>query len=362
MAAGYLISALLSAILSRRMLWQYHGVRRIFQQYRGKALEYARQKELFADLLPNLWRQGAISAADFLNSRALVLLVSGSLGLEVSSGFGLLQQVTGLVTTSANALFNAYLPLFGECRLRGDVPRSRRLFFRAVGVQWGILLCGGAGVLLFGNPVLSLLGASGRLPATGITFAYLSLIHILWGNPLYNWEAIRQDGYGWWVRRVRAASKLYDVTRIDHFRGFESYYAIPFGEETAEHGEWLKGPGYALFETIERELGEVSIIAEDLGLSLIHIFPIVPGIMPMMSKSQVQRMIFTCGVSLPSRIIRILHKYENDPQSLEQAGIEYACEQVTDLIKNDVDGIHIYTMNKPQVAAACKSRIDFLLK
>lgn len=90
--------------------------------------------------------------------------------------------------------------------------------------------------------------------------------------------------------------------------------------------------------------------------------PIVPGIMPMMSKSQVQRMIFTCGVSLPSRIIRILHKYENDSQSLEQAGIEYACEQVTDLIKNDVDGIHIYTMNKPQVAAACKSRIDFLLK
>ena len=187
MAAGYLISALLSAILSRRMLWKYHGVKGIFQQYRGKALEYARQKELFADLLPNLWRQGAISAADFLNSRALILLVSGSLGLEVSSGFGLLQQVTGLVTTSANALFNAYLPLFGECRLRGDVPRSRKLFFRAVGVQWGILLCGGAGVLLFGNPVLSLLGASGRLPATGITFAYLlasSLLnnHLLCGS------------------------------------------------------------------------------------------------------------------------------------------------------------------------------------
>ncbi len=87
----------------------------------------------------------------------------------------------------------------------------------------------------------------------------------LWGNPLYNWEAIRRDGYGWWVRRVRAASKLYDVTRIDHFRGFESYYAIPFGDETAEHGEWFQGPGYALFETIKQELGEISIIAEDLG-------------------------------------------------------------------------------------------------
>lgn len=90
--------------------------------------------------------------------------------------------------------------------------------------------------------------------------------------------------------------------------------------------------------------------------------PVVPGIMPMMSKSQVQRMIFTCGVSLPSRIIRILHKYENDPESLEQAGIEYACEQVADLLRQDVDGIHIYTMNKPQVAAACKGKIDFLLK
>lgn len=173
MAAGYLTSALLSGMLSRGMLRKYDGVREIFQKYRGAAFGHARQRELFADLLPNLWRQGAISAADFLNSRALILLVSGSLGLEASSAFGLLQQVTGLVTTAANALFNAYLPLFGECRLRGDVSRSRRLFLRAVGVQWGILLCGGAGVLLFGNPALSLLGASGRLPATGITFAYL---------------------------------------------------------------------------------------------------------------------------------------------------------------------------------------------
>lgn len=87
----------------------------------------------------------------------------------------------------------------------------------------------------------------------------------LWGNPLYDWQAMKEDGYSWWVRRVRAASELYDVTRIDHFRGFESYYAVPFGEQTAEHGEWQKGPGYELFETIQRALGPVDIIAEDLG-------------------------------------------------------------------------------------------------
>ncbi|MGN0643278.1 MAG: 4-alpha-glucanotransferase [Huintestinicola sp.] len=87
----------------------------------------------------------------------------------------------------------------------------------------------------------------------------------LWGNPLYDWDEMKKDGYRWWVSRVRYASKLFDITRIDHFRGFESYYAIPSEDKTAENGEWLKGPSMGLFNAIKAELGEVSLVAEDLG-------------------------------------------------------------------------------------------------
>lgn len=78
--------------------------------------------------------------------------------------------------------------------------------------------------------------------------------------------------------------------------------------------------------------------------------PVSVGIMPVLSKQQIQKMIFMCGASLPSKIIRILNKYENDPDSLRDAGIEYAAEQIDDLLQNDVDGIHIYTMNQPEIA------------
>ncbi|MBQ7990441.1 MAG: 4-alpha-glucanotransferase [Oscillospiraceae bacterium] len=87
----------------------------------------------------------------------------------------------------------------------------------------------------------------------------------LWGNPLYDWDKMTADGYKWWVERVRAASKLFDLTRIDHFRGFESFYAIPAENDTAEEGEWLPGPGKALFDRIKAELGGVELVAEDLG-------------------------------------------------------------------------------------------------
>lgn len=90
--------------------------------------------------------------------------------------------------------------------------------------------------------------------------------------------------------------------------------------------------------------------------------PISAGIMPILGKSQIEKMIFTCGVSMPSRIVRILHQYENDPQGLEQAGIEYACEQIEDLYHHGIRNIHIYSMNKPQIARACKERFDQLAK
>ena len=87
----------------------------------------------------------------------------------------------------------------------------------------------------------------------------------LWGNPLYDWDAMAQNGYAWWVRRIRHMCSIYDVVRIDHFRGFAGYYAIPYGNKTAEGGRWRTGPGYALFAAIKKKLGEPRIIAEDLG-------------------------------------------------------------------------------------------------
>lgn len=87
----------------------------------------------------------------------------------------------------------------------------------------------------------------------------------LWGNPLYNWDYMKAENYHWWVERLTSAQALYDIVRIDHFRGFESYYSIPFEDENAKNGVWRKGPGIGLFEEIRRQMGEVEVIAEDLG-------------------------------------------------------------------------------------------------
>ena len=87
----------------------------------------------------------------------------------------------------------------------------------------------------------------------------------LWGNPLYRWEVHESEGYSWWVSRIKAAKRLCDTLRIDHFRGFDAYYAIPYGAPDAKEGKWEKGPGIKLFDALSRSLGELDIIVEDLG-------------------------------------------------------------------------------------------------
>lgn len=87
----------------------------------------------------------------------------------------------------------------------------------------------------------------------------------LWGNPLYRWDVMADDDYSWWVKRIGFACKIYNILRLDHFRGFESYYAIPFEDEDACNGTWEKGPGIDLFKAIEKQIGTQNIIAEDLG-------------------------------------------------------------------------------------------------
>ncbi|MBS6395944.1 MAG: 4-alpha-glucanotransferase [Clostridiales bacterium] len=87
----------------------------------------------------------------------------------------------------------------------------------------------------------------------------------LWGNPLYRWDYHRDTGFGWWVQRISKCFELYDMVRIDHFRGFDEYYSIPYGHKTAEFGHWEQGPGIDLFRALRWHLGDRPIIAEDLG-------------------------------------------------------------------------------------------------
>ena len=88
----------------------------------------------------------------------------------------------------------------------------------------------------------------------------------LWGNPLYRWDLMSQQGYAWWINRLEAAGKLYDVIRLDHFRGFESYWEVPYGDKTARGGRWVKGPDMEFINTIKEKLPQVRMIAEDLGV------------------------------------------------------------------------------------------------
>lgn len=100
----------------------------------------------------------------------------------------------------------------------------------------------------------------------GVPPDYFSATGQLWGNPLYNWQAIENSDYQWWVGRVKNILGLVDILRIDHFRGFDSYWAVPFGEKTAVNGKWHKGPGETFFDVLEKNLGKLPIIAEDLGI------------------------------------------------------------------------------------------------
>jgi 4-alpha-glucanotransferase len=94
----------------------------------------------------------------------------------------------------------------------------------------------------------------------------LSSVGQLWGNPLYDWGAVRRDGYRWWIERFRRTCRLFDLSRIDHFRGFVSYWAVRAGMKTAKTGRWRRGPGEELFRAAERALGRLPLVAEDLGV------------------------------------------------------------------------------------------------
>ena len=131
---------------------------------------------------------------------------------------------------------------------------------------------------VWSNPELFELDDSGRpTRVAGVPPDYFSSTGQLWHNPLYNWKAMRSEGYSWWVRRMKVVLELVDVVRLDHFRGFHAYWVVAAGEDTAVDGQWVEGPGEELFEALQRNLaagdswagfsdGRLPIIAEDLGV------------------------------------------------------------------------------------------------
>ena len=100
----------------------------------------------------------------------------------------------------------------------------------------------------------------------GVPPDYFSETGQLWGNPLYQWDIHQADGYSWWLSRLSAVLGLVDIVRLDHFRGFAGYWEVPYGEKTAVNGRWVDGPGGEFFSFVEKELGDLPIIAEDLGV------------------------------------------------------------------------------------------------
>jgi 4-alpha-glucanotransferase len=120
---------------------------------------------------------------------------------------------------------------------------------------------------VWAHPEIFHLDSHGR-PAfqAGVPPDYFSATGQLWGNPLYRWDALARTGYAWWISRLRATFELVDLVRLDHFRGFEAYWEVAGDATTAALGRWVKGPGAALFEALRASIGELPIVAEDLGV------------------------------------------------------------------------------------------------
>jgi 4-alpha-glucanotransferase len=120
---------------------------------------------------------------------------------------------------------------------------------------------------VWSNPELFHLDENGEPTLiSGVPPDYYSANGQLWGNPIYRWDVLEQSRYQWWIERLRGALDLFDMVRLDHFRGFEAYWEIPAGESTAINGRWVKGPGAKLFSALEKALGPLPIVAENLGV------------------------------------------------------------------------------------------------
>ncbi len=154
----------------------------------------------------------------------------------------------------------------------------------------------------------------------------------LWGNPLYKWDYHEETGFAWWMRRLAHCFDIYDIVRIDHFRGFDEYWAVPYGDETAENGEWKPGPGYKLFEVMKKTLGNRAVIAEDLGF-------LTPSVLKLVKKTGYPGMkILQFAFDATGESDYLPHKYPNN------------CVVYTGTHDNDTVNGWLATLNKKDLA------------
>ncbi len=154
----------------------------------------------------------------------------------------------------------------------------------------------------------------------------------LWGNPLYRWDYHEETGFAWWMQRLAHCFDIYDIVRIDHFRGFDEYWAIPYKDETAEHGMWKPGPGYKLFEVMKKTLGNRAVIAEDLGF-------LTPSVLKLVKKTGYPGMkILQFAFDATGESDYLPHKYPNN------------CVVYTGTHDNDTVNGWLATLNKKDLA------------
>ena len=154
-------------------------------------------------------------------------------------------------SSSGNGNRYAHIAASAECDILGDLP----------------IYVAHDSSDVWADPELFQLDESGNPEfVAGVPPDYFSAEGQLWGNPLYRWDAIARRGFGWWIARLQAALGLFNMLRLDHFRGFEAYWKVPASEHTAINGEWIKGPGATFFEAVQSALGPLPIIAENLGV------------------------------------------------------------------------------------------------
>jgi 4-alpha-glucanotransferase len=190
---------------------------------------------------------------------------------------GYLEKPTARVTPDELEAFGAreHYWIADWAAFRGDAAIADQVRFDR---EWGALrrYAADRGIRLFGDIPIYVAAEGADVRAhpelfqagviAGAPPDALSAVGQLWGNPLYDWRAMRAQGYRWWIERLRRTFELCDLARLDHFRGFVSYWAVPEGNRTAKRGRWRRGPGGAVFRAAEKELGALPLVGEDLGL------------------------------------------------------------------------------------------------
>ncbi|MEK7466976.1 MAG: 4-alpha-glucanotransferase [Planctomycetota bacterium] len=183
---------------------------------------------------------------------------------------GIRKRDAGALERTRNSMRRA----IGDAAFRQFLWHRQWTELRRYAAQRGVRILGDLPIFVamdscdaWSSPDVFLLDAD-RKPSVvaGVPPDYFAKDGQLWGNPLYDWEALRRDGYAWWVRRAKHAARLFDLTRIDHFRGFQDAWHVPAGAKTAKEGKWVPGPGAAFFDAVRQSMGGLPFLAEDLGI------------------------------------------------------------------------------------------------